>query len=101
MLRYGLEAGDVPPEEEAAIEARIRTGRPLSDEAFVEALETASGRQLEAPQTGRGRGVKYSVPKFSKLRPIAVLPAQAPSRQLSSCRVIPLFAAGEQLHGGS
>jgi putative transposase len=52
MLRYGLEAGGVPPEEEAAIEARIRTGRPLSDEAFVEAPETLSGRQLEAPQPG-------------------------------------------------
>ena len=44
MLRYGLEAGDVSPEEDAAIETRIRTGRPLSDEAFVEALETARGR---------------------------------------------------------
>jgi len=52
MLRHGLEAGDVSPEEGAAIEARIRTGRPLGDEAFVKVLETASGRQLKAPQTG-------------------------------------------------
>ena len=52
MLRHGLEAGDVSPEEEAAIEARIRTGRPLGDEAFVEALETASGRQLKPLRRG-------------------------------------------------
>ncbi|MEG3148682.1 transposase [Sphingomonas sp. ZT3P38] len=52
MLRHGLEAGDVSPEEEAAIEARIRTGRPLGDEAFVEALEAASGRQLKPLRRG-------------------------------------------------
>ena len=52
MLRHGLEAGDVSPEEEAAIEARIRTGRPLGDGAFVEELETASGRSLKALRRG-------------------------------------------------
>ena len=52
MLRHGLEAGDVSTEEEAAIEARIRTGRPLGDEGFVDALETASGRSLKPLRRG-------------------------------------------------
>ncbi|GAA0315862.1 transposase [Sphingomonas oligophenolica] len=52
MLRHGLEAGDVPAEEEAAIEARIRTGRPLGDEAFVEMLEAATGRGLKPRKRG-------------------------------------------------
>jgi putative transposase len=55
MLRHGLEAGDVSPEEEAAIEARIRTGRPLGDEAFVEGLEAASGRRLKPLKRGPKR----------------------------------------------
>ena len=52
MLRHGLEAGDVPAAEEAAIEARIRTGRPLGDEGFVERLEEASGRGLKPRKRG-------------------------------------------------
>jgi len=52
MLRHGLEAGDVSAAEEAAIEARIRTGRPLGDEAFVERLEVASGRGLKPRKRG-------------------------------------------------
>ena len=55
MLRHGLEAGDVSPEEAAAIEARIRTGRPLGDEAFVEGLEAASGRRLKLLKRGPKR----------------------------------------------
>ena len=46
MLRHGLEAGDMSAEEEATIEARIRTGRPLGDDAFVEGLEARTGRSL-------------------------------------------------------
>ena len=52
MLRHGLEAGDVSAAEEAAIEARIRTGRPLGDEGFVERLEEASGRGLKPGKRG-------------------------------------------------
>ena len=52
MLRHGLEAGDVSAGEEAAIEARIRTGRPLGDEGFVESLEKASGRGLKPRKRG-------------------------------------------------
>ena len=55
MLRHGLEAGDVSPEQAAAIEARIRTGRPLGNDAFVETLETASGRQLKPLKRGPKR----------------------------------------------
>ena len=52
MLRHGLEAGDGSAAEEAAIEARIRTGRPLGDEDFVERLEEASGRRLKPRKRG-------------------------------------------------
>ena len=52
MPRHGLQAGDNSPEEEAAIEARIRTGRPLGDEGFVDALEAASGRLLKPLRRG-------------------------------------------------
>jgi putative transposase len=55
MLRHGLEAGDVDADESAAIEARIRTGRPLGDEGFVEALEERTGRQLKAQKPGPKR----------------------------------------------
>jgi hypothetical protein len=44
MLRRGLEAGDLAPEAEAAIEAHRRTGRPWGDAAFVEWLEAGTGR---------------------------------------------------------
>jgi len=50
MLRHGAEAGDVAAI--AAIEAAIRTGRPLGDEAFVEQLEAASGRALKRRRPG-------------------------------------------------
>ncbi|MDB5702997.1 MAG: transposase [Sphingomonas bacterium] len=53
MLRHGLEAGDMAPDEAAAIESRLRTGRPLGDEAFVDALEIASGRALKPLKRGR------------------------------------------------
>jgi len=52
MLRHGLEAGDLGAEEAAAIERRLRTGRPLGDEAFVAALETATGRSLKPNKPG-------------------------------------------------
>lgn len=52
MLRRGLEAGDMPEGAEAAIEASIRTGRPLGDEAFVEALEARTGRSLKRRKPG-------------------------------------------------
>ena len=49
MLRRGLEAGELSPEQEAAIEAHERTGRPWGGEAFVKDLERRTGRRL-APQ---------------------------------------------------
>jgi putative transposase len=52
MLRHGLEAGDIDEAEAAAIEARIRTGRPLGDEAFVERLEASTGRTLKPQKRG-------------------------------------------------
>jgi len=74
MLRHGLGAEHVSPEEEAAIEARVRTGHPLGDEAFVEALETASGRQLKAPQTGAEAAELFPIfHRYSALLPQAWL----------------------------
>jgi putative transposase len=52
MLRHGLEAGDLSEEEAAPLEASLRTGRPLGDEAFVEALEAATGRTLKRRKPG-------------------------------------------------
>ena len=52
MLRHGAEAGDANVVAVAAIEAAMRTGRPLGDEAFVEQLEAASGRALKRRRPG-------------------------------------------------
>ena len=52
MLRHGLEAADLDEAEVAAIEAHMRTGRPRGDEAFVEALETRTGRALKRRKPG-------------------------------------------------
>ena len=52
MLRHGLEAGDLSEEQVAAIEAHMRTGRPRGSEAFVGALETATGRPLKRRKPG-------------------------------------------------
>src|SRR5690606_24224656 len=46
MLKHGLEAGDLSPEDEAAIEAHQRTGRPWGGEAFVAETERRTGRKL-------------------------------------------------------
>jgi putative transposase len=57
MLRLGLEAGDISPDAEAAIEACQRTGRPWGDAAFVARLERATGRTLARQKPGpRPRG---------------------------------------------
>lgn len=53
MLRRGLEAGDLDPAAEAAIEAHERTGRPWGSAEFVEALERRTGRQLARQKPGR------------------------------------------------
>ncbi|MFC7498306.1 transposase [Enterovirga sp. GCM10030262] len=55
MLRAGLEAGDVDPADEAAIEASQRTGRPLGDTAFVEWLEQRTERKLAKRRPGPKR----------------------------------------------
>jgi putative transposase len=52
MLRHGLEAGDLPPEAEAEIEAHQRTGRPWGDEAFIAELERRTDRKLARQKPG-------------------------------------------------
>ena len=53
MLKHGLEAGDISPEAEAAIEAHQRTGRPWGDAAFIAGLESLTGRKLARQKPGR------------------------------------------------
>jgi putative transposase len=56
MLRHGLEASDLGPEGEAAaeaIEARLRTGRPLAAEEWIAAQEAALDRKLAPGRRGR------------------------------------------------
>ncbi|WP_208634148.1 hypothetical protein [Rhizorhabdus wittichii] len=55
MLRYGAEAGAVDVEGEAlaeAIEARLRTGRPLAAEEWIARQEQVTGRQLSPAKRG-------------------------------------------------
>ncbi|MFD2497938.1 transposase [Rhizorhabdus histidinilytica] len=55
MLRYGAEAGAVDVKGEAlaeAIEARLRTGRPLAAEEWIARQERATGRQLSPAKRG-------------------------------------------------
>ncbi|TFI57559.1 transposase [Sphingomonas parva] len=55
MLRYGLEAGGATVEGErlaAAIEARLRTGRPLAAAPWIAAQETALARPLAPARRG-------------------------------------------------
>lgn len=60
MLRHGLEAGGIGEAGEAvaaAIEARLRTGRPLAAEEWIERQEAAIGVRMRpakrGPKTGR------------------------------------------------
>ena len=55
MLRHGAELGDAGAEGEAlveAIEARLRTGRPLAAEQWIEAQEAALDRKLRPGKPG-------------------------------------------------
>jgi len=52
LRRHGAEAGDADAAAEAAIEAAMRTGRPLGDDGFVETLEAVSGRLLKHRKPG-------------------------------------------------
>ena len=52
MLRRGLEAGDMDPKDEAAVETHQRTGRPWGDAGFVERLEVETGRALARRKPG-------------------------------------------------
>ena len=52
MLRRGLEAGDLDPADEAAIEAHQRTGRPWGDAACVRWREQSTGRTLARQKPG-------------------------------------------------
>jgi putative transposase len=51
MLRHGLEAGGAGPAGEA-IEARLRTGRPLAAEPWIARQEAATGRRLRPAKRG-------------------------------------------------
>ncbi|WP_034159919.1 transposase [Sphingomonas sp. ERG5] len=57
MLAQGLEASDAATDADAAIEARLRTGRPLGGPDWIEQQEAASGRALGV----RKRGPKQRV----------------------------------------
>lgn len=55
MLRHGLEAGDLGARGEAvaeAIEARLRTGRPLGAEEWIAAQELTTARALGPARRG-------------------------------------------------
>lgn len=55
MLRHGLEAGGVGDEGASlaeAIEARLRTGRPLAADGWIAAQEVATGRALAPRKRG-------------------------------------------------
>ncbi|HEY1606005.1 MAG TPA: transposase [Allosphingosinicella sp.] len=52
MLRRGLEAGDLPPEAETAIETHQRTGRPWGGAGFIEKMEGETGRKLKKQKPG-------------------------------------------------
>lgn len=55
MLGHGLEAGDVDEAEAAAMEARLRTGRPLAAAEWIEQQEAALARPLAPRRPGRKR----------------------------------------------
>ena len=55
MLRHGAELGDADEAAEAmadAIEARLRTGRPLAAEEWIERQELELGRSLAPKKRG-------------------------------------------------
>jgi putative transposase len=55
MLHHGLEASDVGPAGEAvaeAIDARLRTGRPLAADEWIRAQEKALNRKLAPGKRG-------------------------------------------------
>lgn len=55
MLHHGLEAGDVGAEGDAVadmIEARLRTGRPLAADAWIEEQAATLGRTLQPGKPG-------------------------------------------------
>ncbi len=61
MLRHGLEAGDADAGGEQlleAIEARLRTGRPLAVDDWLVRHEASSGRALRAARPGRKAGAR-------------------------------------------
>jgi putative transposase len=55
MLRHGLEASEIGADGEAvaeAIEARLRTGRPLGEAAWIAGQEAALARPLRPARRG-------------------------------------------------
>ena len=57
LLRIGLEAMD-DPADVAAIEARMRTGRPLADPDWIAAMEARMERKLGPLKRGPKRGLR-------------------------------------------
>ena len=60
LLRRGLAAGGDDAESDAvadAIEARLRTGRPLADAEWIAAHEAAAGRPLAPRRPGRKKAM--------------------------------------------
>lgn len=55
MLRDGWQASELPDETVRAIEASLRTGRPLGPAGFVEGLEALTGRTLQKAKPGPRR----------------------------------------------
>lgn len=61
------------PEQEAAIEAHMRTGRPLGNDAFVAKLEAETGRVLAGKSRGLSPiGIRYCVPGIPPEFPVLV-----------------------------
>lgn len=61
LLKHGLEASDLGPEGEAAaeaIEARLRTGRPLAEAEWIAGHEAATGRALAPRKPGRKKAAR-------------------------------------------
>ncbi len=52
MLSHGLEAADAGTEEAAAIEARLRTGRPFGAPEWIKRQEATAGRALSPKKRG-------------------------------------------------
>jgi len=58
MLRHGVEAADYSAEQDEAIEAHIRTGRPLATQPLSRGWKGKPSEVWRARSPGRGRNKK-------------------------------------------